>query len=99
MSIYTGSYLVTCIKTLGGNAIFDLVKVVGGSGISSRPWQALSLITSDTYLITASMIVRESYYQESLLEAKAIFLLVSGKPPALLTKYDSGLDPNSAPVC
>lgn len=99
MSIYTGSCLVTCIKTLGGNAIFDLVRVVGGSGISSKPWQVISLITSDTYLATASMIVRESYYSaDNLDDAKAIYTILTGTPPILITK-DAGSDPNTAPVC
>lgn len=100
MSIYTGSCLVTCIKTLGGNAIYDLVRVVGGSGIASKPWQVLSLITSAAYLVCASEIVRESYYNtDTLAEAKCIYTMLAGKPPELLSKHDSGPDPNATPVC
>lgn len=99
MSIFTGSCLVTCIKTLGGNAKYDLVRVVGGNGIASKPWQVLSLITSATYLVCASEIVRESYYMESLAEAKCIYTMLAGKPPELLSKHDSGPDPNATPVC
>lgn len=99
MSIFTGSCLVTCIKTLGGNAKLDLVKVVGGNGIASKPWQVLSLITANTYVVSASEIVRESYYNESLADAKCIYTMLAGKPPELLPKHDSGPDPNAAPVC
>lgn len=99
MSIYTGSCLVTCIKTLGGNAIFDLVRVVGGGGTYSNPWQVLSLVTSNTYLVTAIQIVRESYHTDNIHDAKAIYTLLAGKPPDLLTKYDIGPDQNITPVC
>jgi hypothetical protein len=98
MSIYTGSCLVTCIKTLGGNLIYDLVRVVGGNGISSNPWQVLSLITSDTYLVTASMVVKESYYSDNLNGAKAVYMIHVGKSPNLLPKFEVG-HPNSTPVC
>jgi hypothetical protein len=99
MSIYTGSCLVTCIKTLGGNFVYDLVRVVGGNGISSKPWQVLSLITSNTYLVTASMVVKESYYTDSLNDAKAIYVLLAGKSPDLLSKFETGSDPHSTPAC
>ena len=99
MSIYTGSCLVTCIKTLGGNAIYDLVRVVGGHGIMSKPWQVLSLMTGEAYLATAVTIVKESYYSDSLADAKIIYEIHTGKPPVLLLKYDSGTDPNATPVC
>lgn len=98
MSIYTGSCLVTCIKTTGGNAIFDLVRVVGGSGISSKPWQVLSLLTSNTYVVTASMIVKESYYTDCLSDAVSIYTLLAGTPPILLSKPE-GPDLNITPVC
>lgn len=99
MSIYTGSCLVTCIKTLGGNLIYDLVRVVGGSGTSSNPWQVLSLLTAETYLATASMIVRESYYNDSLDGAKTIYTTHAGKVPGLLPKFEAGSNPTATPAC
>lgn len=98
MSIYTGSCLVVCIKTLGGNPIYDIVRVVGGSGISSRPWQVLSLMTGGTYLVTAIMIVKESYYNDSLADAEIIYSIHTGMPP-VLSKPDPGIDPNATSAC
>jgi hypothetical protein len=100
MSIYTGSHLVTCIKTLGGNHKLDLVRVVGGSGISSVPWQVLSLITSSTYVVTAAQIVQESYRADSLNDAIIIYTALAGKAPELLTKQNSpSPDPNDTSAC
>lgn len=99
MSIYTGSCLVTCIKTLGGNAKYDLVRIVGGNGIASKPWQVLSLITSATYLVCAAEIVQESYHDDSLEYAKSIYIILSGKSPELLPKHDPGFDSNATPAC
>ena len=90
---------MVCIKTLGGTSTYDIVRVVGGNGISSKPWQVLSLMTGETYVVTAIMITKESYYADSLAEAKVIYTIHTGKEPVLLLKYDSGTDPNATPVC
>lgn len=98
MSIYTGSCLVTCIKTLGGTVTYDLVRVVGGRGISSNPWQVLSLISSQTYLVTASMIVSQSYRNNNLTDAKSIYTILASKPPDLLSKPENSPEPPQAPA-
>jgi hypothetical protein len=85
---------------LGGNNILDLVRVVGGSGISSVPWQVLSLITANTYIVTAAQIVQESYLSDHLNDAIIIYTALAGKPPELLTKQSSPPpDPNDTSAC
>jgi len=98
MSIYSGTYLVTCIKSLGGNVTFDLVRVVGGSGISSKPWQVLSLITGSNYVVTAMMIVKESYgLNDTIEDAIKVFNITTGRLPDLLEKCKPPTDPPANP--
>lgn len=79
-----GSYLVTHVKSKGGNHVFDLVRVSRGYGIVSDPWVVTSLLSGLEYKVSAVDIVRESYHSNCYIEdAKTIFGIHAGKPPDL----------------